>query len=105
MTTMAALAMVELTEGASVSQSRSVNYPPRVLGRELLTHADNIATHCVAERQISGDGDKDIEKGGDPCTCHYNAGGSKVGIVADFIEYGEHLSSTSAGLNLPFYPK
>ncbi len=105
MTTIAALAMVELTEGASVSQSRSVKCPPRGFGRELLTHADNISTHRIAKRQISSDGNKDIEKRSDPCTCHYNAGGPEVGIVADFIEHGEHLSSVSAGLELLLLPE
>lgn len=62
----------------------------------VLTHAHDISSDGVAEREVAGDGDKDVDETSDAYTCNDNAGCPEVGIIADLVDDGKHLSSELA---------
>lgn len=58
--TMAALPMVEVTDGVSAKLSATQGWERR--GGEEITHCNNIASHCIAEGEISSNSNKYIQE-------------------------------------------
>ena len=55
------------------------------------THADYVAVDVAAVRQVSGDGDKNVDCTGSPVACSHHAGCPEMRIVLDFIQNRKHL--------------
>ena len=69
------------------------------IGRVQLTNADDIPSYRIAKGEIASDGDQDVDKPRDSYTCHYNAGRSKVRIVAYFVKDRKHLYDALASFH------
>lgn len=83
---MAALPMVELTEGAS----NMINPLPFVRSTEgKLTNTNNVTRHRIAEGEIAGDGHEDVDECSNSYACHHNTGCPKVRVITDLVDYGE----------------
>ena len=95
-TTIAAFAIVALTDGASV-----LRFSTYVLsGQRVLTHGDNITCNTVSKGEISCDCNKNVDATSSTNTSHDHTSRSKMGVVADFVEDREHLHKALATKSL-----
>ena len=83
---MAALPIVEATDGLSMSEVSSIEIGAQTMNVWRLTHSDNVTQDSIAERKVAGDGNQEIDKARRAIAGHDNTSGPKVGIVADFIQ-------------------
>jgi hypothetical protein len=84
--TIAALAMVEAVEDASILVSKNVRDSGIVH-----THGNDIGCYIISEREVAGDGNQNVyETGGTYATDNHSCG-SEVGVVVDLVQYREHL--------------
>ena len=68
-----------------------VNHPTRRIRTEGLTHCYDIASHRIAEREISSNSNKHIEESRDAYASDDHSRGSEVRIVAYLVQNREHL--------------
>lgn len=66
-----------------------------------LTHQDNIANDVVTERNVSGDGNHEVNTGSGANTRNNNTDHARWGVVLDFIYNRKHLDKTFSNVHDP----
>lgn len=57
----------------------------------MLTHSDNVASNSVAEGQVAGYSHENVKKSGHANTEYHDCRRSEVRVVANLVQYREHL--------------
>ena len=88
--TIAALPMVEKIDGASAPRLAKCGWGCGML----LTHSNDIASHGVPERKITGDCNKYIDESCNAYAGEDHTGGPEMRIISNLVENREHLVCT-----------
>lgn len=83
---MAALPMVEDTDGASVGIIVRKSHVYSSSGQVRHTNTDNVSCHCVSKRKVPRDGDQNVNETCCPYAGDDNTRCSEMRIITDFIK-------------------
>lgn len=98
---MAALAMREGNEAGSTNVRCQMSDEQLNMPGTVLTHGHNVALNVVAKREISGDGNENVNRRRRTNTAANNGNQASGRVVLDLVQNRKHLAPSQQGLPMP----